>query len=304
MSDEIDFDRTVDAPPGAVVEVAPGVRRIVAPNPSPFTFTGTATYLVGRGKVAVIDPGPDDASHRSAVLAALAGETVEAIVVTHTHMDHSAGVGAMAKAVGATVVGAAPHHSFRSLHDGEVNRLDAAADYAYRPDQVLTDGDAVTGPGWSLVAIETPGHTRNHLAFALPERNLLFSGDHVMAWSTSIVAPPDGAMGPYLASLRKLIAREEELYLPGHGPALANARAFTRHLLGHRLMRETAIREKLRQGARQASDLVRELYGGLDPRLLNAARLSVYAHLEDLVGRGLAATDGPPQLEGVYRSVE
>ncbi|MDR4306091.1 MBL fold metallo-hydrolase [Chelatococcus sambhunathii] len=302
MSDTLDLDRTIDAPAGAVVEVAPNVRRVVAPNPSPFTFTGTATYVVGRGRVAIVDPGPDHDGHRAVVLEALAGESVEAIVVTHTHMDHTAGVRAMAAATGAKVVGAAPHRSFRALHDGETNRLDASADTAYRPDLELRDGEGVSGPGWSLVAIATPGHTANHLCFAMPENRLLLSGDHVMAWSTTIVAPPDGAMGPYVASLKTLIAREEELYLPGHGPAVKNARAFTRHLLGHRLMRETAIRERLASGPRTIPEIVAELYRGVDPRLAGAAGLSVFAHLEELCARGLAATEGPPRLDGVFRA--
>lgn len=302
MSDDLVFDRSSDAPAGAVRQVAPLVRRIVAPNPSPFTFTGTATYVVGSGRVAILDPGPDDPRHLETVLAAVRGETVERIVVTHSHMDHTAGLGAMKRATGAEVVGAGPHRPFRALHAGEANRLEAAADGAYRPDLELRDGEGVSGPGWSLVAVATPGHTANHLAFALPEAKLLFSGDHVMAWSTSIVAPPDGAMAPYVASLRRLIEREEDVYLPGHGPALPNARVFARHMLGHRLMREAAIRARLKEGAQRVPDIVAALYRGLDPRLAGAARLSVFAHLEDLVARGEAATDGPPELDGLYRA--
>ncbi|HEY0291749.1 MAG TPA: MBL fold metallo-hydrolase [Hansschlegelia sp.] len=302
MSEDIEFDRSRDAVAGAVVDVAPLVRRIIAPNASPFTFTGTASYLVGKGKVALVDPGPEDAAHRRAVLAALDGETVTHIVVTHTHLDHTGGAAAMAEALGAPLVGAGAHRTFRPLHEGETNRLEAGADHVYRPDIELADGDAVTGPGWSLVAVATPGHTANHLAFSLPEADVLLSGDHVMAWSTSVVAPPDGAMGPYVASLRKLIARPEDVYLPGHGPALRNARQFTRHLLGHRLMRESAIRGRLEQGARRIPEIVAELYRGLDPRLAGAAGLSVFAHLEELVARGEAATDGVPRLDGVYRA--
>jgi glyoxylase-like metal-dependent hydrolase (beta-lactamase superfamily II) len=302
MSDDLEFDRTSEAPTGAPVEVAPLVRRIVAPNASPFTHTGTATYVVGRGKVAIVDPGPDDPVHLSSLLAAVRGETVSHIVVTHTHRDHTAGVAAAAAATGATVVGAAPHRRFREPREGEAEGLEAGADLDYRPDHALGDGEGVSGPGWSLVAVATPGHTANHLAFALPESGLLLCGDHVMAWSTTVVAPPDGAMGPYVASLRKLIEREEDLYLPGHGPALTGARAFTRRLLGHRLMRETAIRAKLADGPRRIPELVGELYRGLDPRLGRAAGLSVFAHLEDLVARGEAATEGAPRLDGVYRA--
>ncbi|PZQ18155.1 MAG: MBL fold metallo-hydrolase [Ancylobacter novellus] len=301
MADDLVFDRSTDAEPGLAVEVAPLVRRIVAPNPSPFTFTGTATYLVGRGTVAIVDPGPDHAGHRHSVLAALDGETVSHVVVTHTHMDHSQGARAMAEAIGAKLVGAAPHERFRALHAGETAALEAGIDHGYRPDETLADGEGISGPGWSLVAVATPGHTANHLCFALPEARLLLSGDHVMAWSTTIVAPPDGAMGPYVASLRRLIERDEDFYLPGHGPALRNARVFARHLLGHRLMRESAIRGRLAEGPKRVVDLVAELYRGLDPRLTRAAGLSVYAHLEDLAERGLVATDGPPRLDGLYR---
>lgn len=299
--DPLTLDRSVDAAPGAVVEVAPLVRRIVAPNPSAFTFTGTATYIVGRGRVAVVDPGPDNAAHRAAILEAAGAETVSHIVVTHTHMDHTAGVAALAAETGARVVGAGPHRAFRDLHLGEENALDASGDRAYRPDAELADGEGVTGPGWSLVAVATPGHTANHLAFSLPEANLLLSGDHVMAWSTSIVAPPDGAMGPYVASLRKLLERPEELYLPGHGPKLKNARLFVRHLVGHRLMREAAIRERVAERPRRIPEIVAELYRGLDARLHKAAGLSVFAHLEELAARGEVLTDGPPSLDGVYR---
>ena len=301
MADDLVFDQSRDAGAGEVVEVAPLVRRVIAPNASPFTFTGTASYIVGRGRVAIVDPGPDDAAHRARLLAAVAGESVEAIVVTHSHVDHTQGVPALAAATGAPVVGAGPHRRFRELHEGEGAGLEAGIDLAYRPDRALSEGEAVTGPGWSLVAIETPGHTANHLAFSLPDADLLLSGDHVMAWSTSIVAPPDGAMGPYIASLRKLIDRPEELYLPGHGPALTGARRFTRRLLGHRLMREAAIRQRLDAGPRRIPDLVAELYRGLDPRLLPAAGLSVFAHLEDLVERGEVATDGPPVLGSLFR---
>lgn len=302
MSNDLTFDRSADAPAGVVREVAPRVRRVIAPNASAFTFTGTATYLVGRGRVAVVDPGPDDPAHRAALLAALDGETVEAIVVTHTHRDHSASAAALKAATGAPVMGAGPHRAFRALHAGEARGLEAGVDASYAPDRALAEGEGITGPGWSLVAIETPGHTANHLAFALPESALLFSGDHVMAWSTSIVAPPDGAMGPYVASLRKLIERPEELYLPGHGPALGAARRFARQLLGHRLMREAAIRARLNAGPRTIPELVAKLYRGLDATLVAAAGLSVFAHLEDLVARGEALTDGPPSLGGVYRA--
>ena len=301
MSDDLDLDLSAQAQPGAVVEVAPLVRRIVAPNPSPFTFTGTASYVVGRGQVAIVDPGPQDPAHRASLLRAVAGETVRFVVATHTHMDHTAGAPALAAAVGAPIVGAGPHRTFRPPHEGEAARLDAGVDGTYRPDQEMADGDVVSGPGWSLRAVATPGHTANHLAFALPEAGLLLSGDHVMGWSTTIVAPPDGSMAAYMASLEKLLDRPEELYLPGHGPAVRNARAFVRQIIGHRRMREAAIRSRLEEGARTIPELVAELYRDLDPRLKGAAGLSVFAHLEELVARGEAATEGPPALAATYR---
>jgi glyoxylase-like metal-dependent hydrolase (beta-lactamase superfamily II) len=302
LSDDIAFDRTRDAAAGAVVEIAPLVRRVIAPNASPFTFTGTATYLVGRDKIAVIDAGPDDESHRAAILRAVGSETITHVVSTHTHLDHTGGAAKLAESVGAPLVGCSAHRAFRASLEGEGNPLEAGSDGRYRPDQAMAEGDAISGPGWTLVAVETPGHTANHLAFALPETGALFSGDHVMSWSTTVVAPPDGAMAPYVASLRKLIARDEEVYFPGHGPMLTNARQFSRHLLGHRLMREQAIRGRLALGPRTIPDLVVELYRGLDPRLSRAAGLSVFAHLEDLVARGEAMTDGAARIDGVYRA--
>ncbi|TBN55322.1 MBL fold metallo-hydrolase [Hansschlegelia quercus] len=302
LSDNFAFDRSRDAGPGEVVEIAPLVRRVIAPNASPFTFTGSASYLVGRGKIAVVDAGPDHAAHRAAILEAVGSETITHVVSTHTHLDHTGGAAILAAEVGAPLVGCSAHRAFRASLDGEGDPLEAGADGRYRPDQALADGDAIAGPGWTLVAVETPGHTANHLAFALPETSALFSGDHVMSWSTTVVAPPDGAMAPYVASLRKLIARDEEVYFPGHGPMLRNARQFSRHLLGHRLMREQAIRGRLALGARTIPELVAELYRGLDPRLSRAAGLSVFAHLEDLVARGEAATDGPARIDGVYRA--
>jgi glyoxylase-like metal-dependent hydrolase (beta-lactamase superfamily II) len=301
MSDDIAFDRSSDAAAGEVRHVAPLVRRVIAPNGGPFTFTGTATYIVGRGTVAIVDPGPDDPRHLAAVLAAVAGETVSQIVATHSHMDHTAGLPALKAATGAPVVGAGTHRAFRPLREGERNRMEAGVDAAYRPDLELGEGEGVSGPGWSLVALATPGHTANHLAFALPEADLLLSGDHVMAWSTTVVAPPDGAMAPYIASLRKLIDRPEALYLPGHGAPVVNARAHARALLGHRLMREAAIRAKVAEGPRGVPAIVADLYRGLDPRLTGAAGLSVLAHLEDLVDRGEILSDGQATLEAVYR---
>ena len=285
---------------GCLETVAPLIRRRVAPNGGPFTASGTCTYVIGQGRVAILDPGPDQLVHIEALLHDLSGETVEAIVVTHTHRDHSPGARLLAARTGAPILGCGPHRTARALTEAETPRLDASADREHAPDRVMTEGDVVSGPGWTLVAVETPGHTMNHLAFALPEAEALFSGDHVMAWSTTIVAPPDGAMRAYMASLDKLRGRSETIYWPGHGGPVRDPARFLRGLAGHRRQREAAIRTRLEAGDRRVADIVAAIYQGLDPRLKGAAALSVLAHLEDLVGRGLARSEGPPSLDGTY----
>jgi glyoxylase-like metal-dependent hydrolase (beta-lactamase superfamily II) len=299
--DDIPFNRTLPLAPGELEEVAPGVRRLLCDNPSPFTFKGTMSYIVGRGQVAIIDPGPDDARHIAALLDAVRNETVTHIMVTHTHRDHSPGAARVKAATGAKTYGEGPHRAARPLHIGEAPRLDASNDVDFRPDHSLADGDVVTGAGFALEAVTTPGHTANHMAFALRGQDLLFSGDHVMGWSTSIVAPPDGAMSDYMASLGKLAARTEAVYLPGHGDAIRAAPRFVQSYIRHRQGREASILHRLGKGEADIPTLVRAIYIGLDPRLTRAAGLSVLAHLEDLVARGVVATDGLPSVEGAYR---
>jgi glyoxylase-like metal-dependent hydrolase (beta-lactamase superfamily II) len=301
MSDDIPFDKSFNLPPGRVEEVAPGVRRLLANNPSPFTFTGTISYIVGRGRVAVIDPGPPDEAHIAALLDAVRGETVTHILVTHTHRDHSPAVPRIKAATGALVLAEGPHRPARPLHVGEAPRLDASNDIEFRPDRALADGEIVSGSGWTIEAVATPGHTANHMAFAFKEANVLFSGDHVMAWSTPIVAPPDGAMSDYMASLAKLAMRTEPVYLPGHGGAVREAPRFVRSYIRHRQAREASILRRLAKGEADIPAIVRAIYIGLDSRLTKAAGLSVLAHLEDLVTRGLVATDGEPALDRRYR---
>jgi glyoxylase-like metal-dependent hydrolase (beta-lactamase superfamily II) len=301
MADDIPFNRTLDLAPDTPQEVVPGVRRILTNNPSPFTFKGTLTYVIGSGKVAIVDPGPDDAQHVAAVLDAVRGETVTHILVTHTHRDHSPAVPAIKAATGAQVLAEGPHRAARPLHIGEAPRLDASNDTEFRPDRALADGEVVVGDGWAIEAITTPGHTANHMAFALKGQNLIFSGDHVMGWSTSIVAPPDGAMSDYMASLAKLSQRNEAIYLPGHGDAVRDAPAFVRHYIRHREGREASILHRLAKGAADIPTIVRAVYIGLDQRLVRAAGLSVLAHLEDLVARGKVVTDGHPSIAGTYR---
>ena len=301
MSDDIPFDKRFELAPGRVEEIAPGVRRLLADNPSPFTFTGTVSYIVGEGQVAIIDPGPLDETHLGALLAAVRGEAVTHIFVTHTHRDHSPGVPQIKAATGALVLAEGPHRPARALNVGEAPRLDASNDMEFRPDRTLSDGEVVAGAGWTIEAVTTPGHTANHMAFAFKEANLLFSGDHVMAWATPVVAPPDGAMSDYMASLQKLARRSEPVYLPGHGGAVRDAPRFVQHYIRHRQAREASVVQRLAKGEADIPTLVRAIYIGLDPRLEKAAGLSVLAHLEDLVGRGLVATDGQPSIEGRYR---
>lgn len=298
---ELEFDRSAPSRAGELVEVAPGIRRIIANNPGPFTFTGTCTYVVGKGAVSVIDPGPEDEAHLDALLHALGTESIARILITHTHRDHSPNARLLQKRCDAPIIGAAPHFASRALGEGEINRLDASADHEHAPEQVLRDGDVVEGDDHAFSVIETPGHTANHLAFALEGRDMVFSGDHVMAWSTSIVAPPDGAMGPYMASLERMLERDDRAFWPGHGGPVSDPRRFTRGLLNHRRQRETQILERLKTGPQSIPALVRANYPGLDERLLGAAALSVFAHLEDLVERGGVKPEGAVTLDAVYR---
>jgi glyoxylase-like metal-dependent hydrolase (beta-lactamase superfamily II) len=301
MGDDVTFNKSFDLAPGTVDEVAPGVRRLVADNPGPFTFKGTLTYIVGKGKVAIIDPGPDDPAHIAAVLDAVRGETVTHIFVTHTHRDHSPAVPAIKAATGATVYAEGPHRASRPLNAGEAPRMEASNDMDFRPDHALPDGAVVSGEGWTLEGVATPGHTANHMSFALKGTDVMFSGDHVMGWSTTIVAPPDGAMTDYMNSLGKLAARPETIYLPGHGGPVREAPRFVAGLILHRKAREASILHRLAKGATDIATIVRAIYIGLDPRLTNAAGFSVLAHMEDLVARGTVATDGTPSINGVYR---
>jgi glyoxylase-like metal-dependent hydrolase (beta-lactamase superfamily II) len=278
----IEFDRIFDAIAGQVEQVSPLVRRVLCNNPGPFTFRGTSTFIIGEGQVAVIDPGPDDAAHLAALLDAVRGETVSHILVTHTHADHSPLASRLKAATGAEIFGfgkvAQPEH--------EAIRLDASVDHGFRPDVVLSHGSRIEGGGWSLEAIHTPGHMSNHLCFALAEEKALLVGDHVMAWSTSVVAPPDGHMGHYLASLRLLLDRDDRIYWPAHGPARRDPLPLVRAYLAHRSMREQAIVQRLKSGDRTVGDIVRAIYADIDPKLRGAAALSTRAHLDHLIEQG------------------
>ncbi|MBP1882991.1 MBL fold metallo-hydrolase [Sinorhizobium mexicanum] len=298
-----DFDLDFKPAHGEAVPVADRVQRITVNNPGPFTFHGTNTYIVGKRSVAVIDPGPDDDAHFRALMAALGGREVTHIAVSHTHRDHSPLARRLKAATGAVVVAEGPHRAARPLHAGETNPFAESSDMDFMPDIALSEGRRVEGDGWSLTAVMTPGHTANHAAFALDGTGILFSADHVMAWATSIVAPPDGAMADYMLSLEKLLQRDDRLYLPGHGGPVSDPAAFVRALRAHRGMRERSVLERIRAGDRTIPDMVKVIYASTDQRLHEAAALSVLAHLEDLVERGRVETDGPPSLFGDYRLV-
>ena len=292
-------------PTGLSEQCEPLVRRVLAPNASHYTFTGTQTYLVGAGdEVAVIDPGPADsgdasdpspfkgadtngAGHVEAILAAVGPAKIAAILCTHTHRDHSPAAAVLKAATGAPIIGCAP---LVISDDGP--RADSAFDRSYAPDQVLADGERLAGPGWTIEAVATPGHTSNHLCYSLVESGALFTGDHVMAWSTSVVSPPDGDMAAYMASLEKLYAREDRVFYPAHGPPIDKTRQLVRGMLGHRRQREAQILRLLEQGPRIIPDMVTAMYKGLDPRLTGAAGRSVLAHLIDLRNRGAVSDEG------------
>lgn len=270
-------------PTGICEELQPAVRRVLAGNPSPFTYTGTQTYLVGHeDALAVIDPGPDVPDHVERLVEAIGDAAVTAILCTHTHRDHSPASRPLAERTGAPIIGCAP----LALETGLV-RADAPFDADYMPDRVLEDGEDVSGPGWTLTALATPGHTSNHLCFSLEGTGALFTGDHVMGWSTTVVAPPDGDMADYMASLARLRARDDAVYYPAHGPAVTEPQQLVRGMIAHRRQRERQILRLLEGGPAGIEDMVPRMYKGLDQRLWAAAGLSVLAHLIDLERRGM-----------------
>jgi glyoxylase-like metal-dependent hydrolase (beta-lactamase superfamily II) len=271
-------------------QISPLIRRVLARNASPFSYTGTQTYLVGHGDVAVIDPGPygDDPAHVGELVRLLGQERISAIMCTHTHRDHSPAAAPLKELTGAPIIGCAP----LMLHD-DGPRADAGFDDTYAPDRVLTDGEALRGPNsdnaWTLTAVATPGHTSNHLCYALEEEKALFSGDHIMGWSTTVVSPPDGDMADYMASLALMISRDDKVYYPAHGPQVDTPQRLARGMMGHRKQREGQIMRLLEKGVGAIPDMVAEMYKGLDVRLRGAAGRSVLAHLIDLERRGVAS---------------
>ena len=295
-----EFDRSFNAAHGQPVTVEEGVLRVTAPNSGPLTFAGTNSYVLGRETLAIIDPGPDDEGHWRTLLEAIDGRPVSHIFVSHTHKDHSPLAARLKAETGATIVAEGPHRSARPLHAGEINPLAESSDMDFRPDIAATHGAVFAGDDWEIEVLHTPGHTANHAVFAERKRNILFSADHVMAWATTIIAPPDGAMSDFMASLDLLLRRDERLYFPGHGGPVTSPQKFTRALKAHRRMRESAILARVTKGDRTIPEMVAVIYRDTDKRLHGAAALSVLAHLEDLVERGAVVTDGPPSLRGIY----
>ncbi|MBI1238985.1 MAG: MBL fold metallo-hydrolase [Alphaproteobacteria bacterium] len=308
MGQPLPVNRRFEPAYGSLVEISPLVRRVVAHNPNPFTFAGTGTYVVGRGSVAVIDPGPLDEAHIAALREGLKGETIGHLLITHTHADHSPAAAPLKAATGAKTYGYGPHGS--GPHEGGADvRIEEGGDMDFRPDVTMRDGDQISGPGWTFECVFTPGHTSNHLCFALKEEQALFTGDHVMGWSTTVIGPPDGDMAAYFASLERLLKRDDRVYYPTHGapiggPHDALARKpqdFVRSLIAHRRDREAQILSALKAGEQAIPELVRRIYTDVDPKLHPAAALSVHAHLIQLAGEGRVTADGKASLSARYR---
>ncbi|MEQ8406466.1 MAG: MBL fold metallo-hydrolase [Oceanicaulis sp.] len=294
----IPFVREFEFEYGRCDRLSPLVRRVIAPNPGPFTFTGTGVFIVGNGEVTVIDPGPAMAEHEAALDAALKGERVTHVLVTHHHLDHSPLAHVLAKKHGAKVHGMSPPGA--APEGGEV-RMEAGDDVGFRPDKEVADGDVFTGPGWTLAALHTPGHTSNHVCYALEEENTLFSGDHVMGWSTSVVSPPDGSMGDYIAQLERMRALDFDVIRPTHGPAIEQPRAFLDAYIEHRRARERQILNEIEAGRTTIRDMVASMYADVDKRLHPAAAHSVLAHIIHLVEQGRVVTPGAPGLDAQYK---
>jgi glyoxylase-like metal-dependent hydrolase (beta-lactamase superfamily II) len=302
MSVALPFSREFEVTPGIAEQVAPGLRRLVANNPSPFTFRGTNSYIVGTGSVALVDPGPDDAAHRDAILAELArgSERISHIFLTHTHRDHSDGLAAFAEITGAQVLGYGSDPASR-----EAVKLDPSSesflDADFVPDIALKGGERIEGGDWALEAVFTPGHAPDHLCFALNDGETLLSGDHVMGWNTTVVAPPEGDMGDYIRSLEVLLDRPEDIYFPGHGGRVDQARRLVKAFIMHRRWREDQILDCLRDGLDTIDSIVPRIYEGLASSLTDAAAYSVFAHLKLLAEtRRVMSSDSRPGRHSRY----
>lgn len=289
----LQFSRHFEPETGKCVPIAPGVARVTAPNAHPFTFTGTNAYLIGEKRVAVVDPGPDDQNQFDALVRAIDGREVEAVILTHSHRDHAGLVAQLAQHVNAPVWMEGAHRFARELEEAEVNPLPRAGQWDLEPDRLLVSGEVIEIDGIGLELIATPGHCANHISFGIVDRDIFFSGDHVMAWSTSLVAAPEGLLSDYLASLDRVIEARWDYFLPGHGGPVENGRAFSRGLKAHRLQRCDQIVSFLGDGAKSADQLTSLIYPKLDESLLGGARMTVAAHLEYLVDIGTIGQDGP-----------
>ncbi|MGB3809378.1 MAG: MBL fold metallo-hydrolase [Parvibaculum sp.] len=292
MAVQIPYVREIEFTYDASEQITPLIRRVVAENPSAFTYKGTGTYIIGHGNVAVIDPGPMIEAHVEALMRALEGETVTHILITHTHSDHSPAAAPLKARTGAKTYGYGPHGGGQGEEDGDMD---------FVPDVEIRHGDIIKGDGWTIECVHTPGHTSNHICFALREEKALFSGDHVMGWSTSIVSPPDGNMREYMASLRLLLTRDDEIYWPTHGPAIRNPKPFVKAFIAHREEREQQIIEQIKAGRTHIKDMVPVIYAAVDKRLYPAAARSVFAHALGMVEDGRLVADGTPRLDGEYR---
>lgn len=304
MSVRIPYRRELEFEYGAIEQLSPGVRRIVARNPSPFTFHGTGTYILGTGNVAVIDPGPDLPEHVEALRTALSGETISHILVTHCHMDHSPACRSLREFTDAPTWAFGPHGAGRHANvvagEDEV-KIEEAADTDFAPDHRVAHGDVIDGDGWSVECVFTPGHTSNHTCYQLREERALFTGDHVMAWSTSVISPPDGDMADYMASLELLLERDDAIYWPTHGPAVLDTHEHVRAFIAHRAEREAQILACIDADVLRIADMVPRMYADLPEFMYPAAGRSVFAAIAYLVQRGVLRAEGPVRADAAFR---
>lgn len=296
---QIPYRRELEFNYGSVSQIAPGIRRVIANNPGPFTFHGTGTYILGTGNVAVIDPGPDDEEHIGAILAALDGETISHILVTHTHMDHSPGCRPLQALTGAPTYAYGPHGAGK-LEQGV--QVEEGGDMDFAPDHLVKHGDIIQGGDWTVECVYTPGHTSNHMCFALQEQKALFTGDHVMGWSTSIISPPDGDMAAYMQSLELLLERDDAVYWPTHGPSIIDPKTHVRAYIAHRIEREEQILKCIDEGTHSIRDMVPLMYRDTPEFMYPAAARSVLAAMENLLRKNQVVADGgEPSMDSVYR---
>lgn len=294
----IPFRHEPEVEHGVLLSVSPSVRRIVAKNPGPFTYHGTNTYVIGHGKVAVIDPGPAMPEHVQALLSGLEGEVVTHQLVTHTHCDHSPGARLLRDSTGAKTYGYGPHGHGKYERGTQV---EAGADFDFVPDEIVRHGDVIQGEAWSVECVHTPGHCSNHLCFHLREQHVLFTGDLVMGWSTSIISPPDGDMADYMASLDLLLTRNDRVYWPAHGPAVRDPQPFVHAFIEHRRQREAQVIDCLERGVDRITEMVVQMYTDIPEFMHPAAARSVFAHVLHMLDKGTIACDGTPGLEERYR---